>query len=399
MTTRAEKLATIMVNIKEAEHILLFTHRDPDADAWGSTQAVRELLVFAGKTPHCIYNFKDKVPSQAMRADPGISIYGPGLRSSRTEIDLAQYDYALCLDTSYSDHNITGFKFTSQPRLGVGTIDHHSRSDKAFEPKQDYNLPDACATCEIVYDLVPMLLKLNTGPEAPATLGQLPLLIRKKIASRLLPGVLDDIVGLTIPEKINHSNLAMLSDLKSIVGHRAFRRILTRSRTLSLIGSITPYAKYLKHKGANDADGNRYHIYLMSLPERFATKLRDNYASVITILEHYARNMCLKKSWRYGMFMMTIEKFDAAYSKFSARGPLIKDVFQGVRAHDHLFLSYGISGNSAMGGKIANDRMKAFPAGFMKSLKRELKTKHIKKYELDHILEARLQSLIEQPAA
>jgi|GEM_PF-3856725 len=399
MATREEKLDTILKNLLLSSGTLLFTHRDPDADAWGSTQAVRELLAYAGKKTHCIYTFKNKTPPKAMQNDAGITVYKPHDQQSGTEIDLEKYDYALCLDTSYSDHNITGFKFKSQPRLGVGTIDHHSRSDKALSPEQDYNLPDACATCEIVYTLVPRLLKLTRGTKTPAALDPLSPTLRKKIAGLLLPGILDDIVGLTIPEKITASNLAMLSHLKSIVGHAAFRRVLTRSRTLKLQGSILPYAKYLKHKAAKDLDGNRYHIYMLSLPHRFAAKLKNNYASVITILEHYARTMCEQKKWRYGMFVMTIEKVDPAYSKFSARGPLIKEIFQSIHTHDHLFLSYGISGNSAMGGKIANGKIASFPSDFMKSLKSELKLKKIKLHEPDPELGSRLHDLIENPAA
>ena len=95
------------------------------------------------------------------------------------------------------------------------------------------------------------------------------------------------------------------------------------------------------------------------------------------------------------MFVMTIEAFDPGYSKFSARGPLIKDVFQGIESPPGLFLSFGISGNTAMGGKIATVTLPSFQKAFIDHIKEELSTRSLQIPVLDPYLAGKLADLVD----
>ncbi|HNT30189.1 MAG TPA: DHH family phosphoesterase [bacterium] len=398
MIHHSKQLANVLKNIRESRSILLLTHQDPDADAIGSTRAMAMLLTLLRKKVQTVYVFqKTKPPRSRILSSRRIQVLRRTSTSPKPTIDLSAYDYALVLDTSYSDHNILGCKFELAPRLGVGTIDHHTRSDSSFFPEQDYNVTDAAATCEIIYTLIPEFLNAGTGKNTsdPAKLlAHFTPLQAQKIARALLPGILDDMVGLTVYEKINSQVLDILVSLKKTAGTDFFFRELRKTRTILFSGEIEPLTRYLSHQFARDRAGTKYELYFLELPGKFSAYMRKNSSAIVTLFEHYARTSCEKHGLHYGMFIMTVDKFDPRYIKFSARGPLIKPLFKINPLGHNLFLSFGISGNSAMGGRIAPAQKYTFKADFLSLITQSAKRRTIPLNGLDPHLKRRLHRLV-----
>lgn len=360
-------LQNIVKNIQQAENLLLFTHQNPDYDAYGSTAALHTLFLHLGKTSEVVYALHQ--PKLKPRIKVGVSTY-----NEKKTIDLSRYDYALCLDSSYGPKNILGLNFQGKPKLGVGIIDHHTRGESAYFPEQDANLPTASSTCEIIYNLIDEYL---------IPFQEIPSLLKLRLALYLLRGILDDMVGLTIVEKTNDHNLAVLRKLKTIVGSELYQKNLTKSRTLRLPVGVARFSKYLKHYLLQDETKSEFHGYLLSIPEEEAELFAQAYSSSLLLFDHYARMSCEKNGWQYGLFLLTIDGFETGMTKVSARGPIVKQVFRPIMQGDHPFVTCGISGESAFGGKVKIDEHPSFGTIFFRQLKISVRQQTLYSAEVD----------------
>ncbi|HDS11750.1 MAG TPA: hypothetical protein ENN77_02490, partial [Candidatus Wirthbacteria bacterium] len=187
------QLTQILRNIDNSKKILILTHQDPDADAFGSTRAISYSLQLISKKTTLIYvyyhrplrtfkpeetvlsadhpNAKKKLAT-LLKQDQLVLHY---LNPAGDELSISGdiFDYALILDTNYSDHSITGLIFESEPKKGVGSIDHHVRSHPIKNPDQDYNQPRKSSASEIVYQIIPQILNLHKKYSLPLDLSYL----------------------------------------------------------------------------------------------------------------------------------------------------------------------------------------------------------------------------------
>ncbi len=354
----APQLALIIQNIGAAENILLLTHQDPDSDAIGSTYSLYQVLQHLGKKPHLIYVLSH--PKRPL--PPAIPAKIINLRDEPAPtIRLANYDYALCLDCSYSTRQITGLIFAGLPRFGVGIIDHHSHHDPTFCPEQDYTLRSHSSTCEIIYDIVhdQLLSAKNLPPEIELSVNKL-----------LLRGMLEDMVGLTIAEKVYSSNLAILEKIKQTVAKSWFDQELRACRTLRLPIEITSYGKYFKRYLALDKSGKAISLYLLSIPQDKTVVFKKIYNQSILLFDHYARLSCLEHGDNYGILVLLMDNFEPDFVKISVRGAYTKLLFKPLIDRGY-FPSCGISGNSALGGKMhRRDSLKNIGTSLMAELKK-----------------------------
>lgn len=360
-------LNKIVDNIKKSQKILLFTHQNPDYDAYGATAALHTLFLYWGKDSTVIYFLNQ--PKLIPRIKNNVIIY-----SDKKTVDLSEYDYAICLDTNFSPNSILGLNFIGNSRLGVGTIDHHARLEFSNFADQDFNLPSSSSTCEIIYNIIDQHLE---------SFSSLPYFLRVRIALYLLQGILDDMVGLTIIEKTNEHNLAVLQQLKKIVGPDKYHKKLTQSRTLRLPADIAKYSSYLKHYLLVDKDKQEFHGYLLSIPEEKSQVFKKVYSQALLLYDHYARMSCEKVSNNYGIFVLVIAGFDLDIIKVSARGPLVKQLLSPIIKDQSIFLTCGISGNSAFGGRVNNQDFNRWGENFIKKLKEQASNTNLYSAEAD----------------
>lgn len=339
----SKPIKRITENLHQAGHILLLTHQDPDPDAIGSTMALKLLLEAQRKrvSLHYVISSPKALPPIAA----GILTYDKRVTSNIPKIQLGEYDYVLVLDTSFSLRHILGLEFEGTPVRGVGIIDHHTRTDETLYPEQDHTEPDKSSVCEILYDFIDQTLY---------PFAQQPTRLRRQVTKYLLHGMLDDMVGLLIPEKLSSHNLDILFTLKGYVGKKTFDQTLQLTRTLTLPNPLEQYAKFLSHTSYIDKLGHKYHLYLLQIPEGQAALFKRDYTNLLFLFEHYARTSCAKQGWQYGGFLLTIDGFAPGISKISARGSFMKQLFTPLLREKGLFLSAGISGDSAVGGKVTN---------------------------------------------
>jgi phosphoesterase RecJ-like protein len=154
----------IINQIKEAKHILLTSHSDPDGDAVSSLLAMGLALSYLDK----------KVTLYNSSPIPAVYRFLPSVERIVRRIKKAEtYDVALVLDCG--DLSRVGSAADTIKRIPVViNLDHHI-SNTGFGDIQLVD-PDACSTAEIVYRLIKAL-------NVP---------IDKKIATSLYTGILTD---------------------------------------------------------------------------------------------------------------------------------------------------------------------------------------------------------------
>lgn len=197
---------TILDAIKQAETILIVSHRQPDGDALGASLAMAHYLKSLNKTFFC---FNEHTPHYYFSYLPGLE----QISNDLNEIIKIDFDLMIILDSG--DLRRAGIhehlpKFKN--KLTIINIDHHD-SNEAFG---NYNLiiPEATATCEIIHDLLEEQY------------------ITKEIATCLLTGLITDTNGFTnnatTPKAINNASKLLLkgANLKQIVDYTLNHRPL-----------------------------------------------------------------------------------------------------------------------------------------------------------------------------
>lgn len=132
--------------------VLVTTHRHPDGDAVGAVLATARALRARGKivTPHT-----PDPPPAFLSFLPGVT------EITHTAPALSDVDLAIALD--HSELSRTGLRpQLLDARIPVIAIDHHATADR--QASLALIVPDAAATCEMLFALFPLLdLPLDAG--------------------------------------------------------------------------------------------------------------------------------------------------------------------------------------------------------------------------------------------
>lgn len=193
MTEIVQKIAPqILEEIKKAKSILLSCHLSPDMDSVGGSLAMMHVLEAMGKKVTVIQG--DSEVPMSFRGLPGFEKI---LNKNLFDIDLAQFDLFLILDTGGLERISRVAPVIFPPQLKTINIDHHATNNGFAQ----INLVDATypATCQILYDLF--------------TLWEVP--ITPEIAKCLIMGIYSDTGGFRFPVTTS-ATLAIAAHLAEI---------------------------------------------------------------------------------------------------------------------------------------------------------------------------------------
>ncbi len=159
---RREALARIRDALIDASNIVLTTHVNADGDGAGSEAALAAWLMGQGKrvrianpTPYPeLYNFL--LPNTAVLLNPGDADWSSALNAA---------DLFVVLDVS--EPKRLGRVAGAFRDKKIVLIDHHPPNEGAVQPIAGVQDPTACATGELIYDL---LVVAGTEPPWPAAI-------------------------------------------------------------------------------------------------------------------------------------------------------------------------------------------------------------------------------------
>ena len=150
-------------------NVIIFTHERPDGDAIGSVFALQKILKESGKTADVFF-------------DENLPVRYSFLVNKNTYIGKRRksHDYDICISLDCGNfERLDTFNKGSSLNIPILNIDHHP--DNTFFGKFNYINPKACATAEIIFDILTSENKRK---------------IKKDISNCLLIGILLDTGGL-----------------------------------------------------------------------------------------------------------------------------------------------------------------------------------------------------------
>lgn len=157
-------LDDILVEIKEAESIVILTHESPDGDAIGSSLAMKKILEKIGKIADVI------IPEI-----PRIYNFLPNINEVKKESNVEQYDLAIAVDCADLKRLSVREYFENSKR--TISIDHHG-SNKMFADLNFVN-PVSPACCEVLAGM----------------LGYYQIELDKEIGTCIMTGIITDTGG------------------------------------------------------------------------------------------------------------------------------------------------------------------------------------------------------------
>ncbi|HEX2627387.1 MAG TPA: DHH family phosphoesterase [Chitinophagaceae bacterium] len=190
-------ISDIFPLLTEPKKIAITTHQKPDADAMGSSLALRLFLEQFGHTVTVISptNWAGWVNWM-----PGVrDVVDFELQRQKAEAALDQADWLFCLDFNIFHRTKTMTDKLQQLHCTKILIDHHREPD---EPSFDYGISDTSksSTCEMIYDFITASRHAN--------------LITVSIAECLYAGIIGDTGSFRFPSA-TASVHTLVADLKS----------------------------------------------------------------------------------------------------------------------------------------------------------------------------------------
>ncbi|MDD5597592.1 MAG: bifunctional oligoribonuclease/PAP phosphatase NrnA [Victivallaceae bacterium] len=153
--------------LRKYDNFLIATHENPDGDALGSSFAMLEYLLLAGKKAELL--LPEAIPEKYRDFSPG------ACRNYASGLDWANYDFIIYLDTPIQKRAaLSELDFANIPLPGLN-IDHHP--DNMNYAKWNLVMPEAAAAAEIIF----MIFKAGAGAK-----------ITPNIAGLLLLGIIMD---------------------------------------------------------------------------------------------------------------------------------------------------------------------------------------------------------------
>lgn len=152
-----DKIERLRSFINEAETILLIGHLSPDGDAMGSTLAMREVLLAAGKNAYIV---TPDAPLQYLMFIPGSKeiICGKKYKEFTAEL-FGKADLILCMDfntPSRIDHLEPLLRSSKAKKV---LIDHHLGPEDFCDIEISY--PSECSTCMLTFRVIAQLGWMN----------------------------------------------------------------------------------------------------------------------------------------------------------------------------------------------------------------------------------------------
>lgn len=157
-------LDEILVEIKQAESIVILTHESPDGDAIGSSLALKKILEKIDKNADVI------IPEV-----PRLYSYLPNINDVKKESEIKQYDLAIAVDCA-DLKRLSAKEYFENSKKTI-SIDHHG-SNKMFADLNFVN-PVSPACCEVLAGM----------------LGYYQIEIDKAIGTYLMTGIITDTGG------------------------------------------------------------------------------------------------------------------------------------------------------------------------------------------------------------
>lgn len=157
-------LDEILVEIKEAESIVILTHESPDGDAIGSSLAMKKIVEKIGKNADVI------IPEI-----PRLYNFLPDINNVKQESNVEQYDLAIAVDCADLKRLSAREHFENSKK--TISIDHHG-SNKMFADLNYVN-PVSPACCEII----------------AAMMGYYEIELEKEIGTCIMTGIITDTGG------------------------------------------------------------------------------------------------------------------------------------------------------------------------------------------------------------
>ncbi len=140
--TKNNSLTEIVAAINSAKKVVIFSHYNPDSDAYGSSCGIYLTLKHLGRSVCCVNE------SGILDRDAFL----PGVSEVQTQIPAGDWDTAIVCDCG--DQNRVGDLFKTQLSrfANVINLDHHS-SNPHFGTL-NYVLPKASSTSEIIFEVL-----------------------------------------------------------------------------------------------------------------------------------------------------------------------------------------------------------------------------------------------------
>ena len=152
-----EKIEQLRNLISGADNILLTAHMSPDGDAMGSTLAMREVLLAAGKNVSVV---TPDSPLEYLMFIPGSKEIVSGRKYPDFAKELFEKaDLIICMDFNapYRVDNLEQLLLNS--KAGKVLIDHHTDPDDFCDLVFSY--PEECSTCMLTFRIISQLGWMN----------------------------------------------------------------------------------------------------------------------------------------------------------------------------------------------------------------------------------------------
>lgn len=146
---------SVLSKLKSAQKIALFTHRNPDPDAYGAVFGLKEILSDMGKTAEVF----------AVKNQPCNLDYIFPLDKLKTDFKAKDFDLAVILDLNSTGMIADCFVSELEKCKNIIIIDHHELKDEKRLTEKIFLKPNYAATCEIITEFAHKN-KLKINPDA-----------------------------------------------------------------------------------------------------------------------------------------------------------------------------------------------------------------------------------------
>lgn len=172
----------IVKAIKNAKNIAIISHINPDGDTVGASTALFRAIQMYGATP---YIFCDDTPKEKLQTLDYVENY--------QKYSCERFDLAIAVDCADAERMGEAISIFNRAK-NTASIDHH-KTNRGYA-KVNYINVNAAATCEIMYEVIRLLLGI----------------IEKDIASLLYTGLVTDSGGFTF-SSVTPNTMRVASEL------------------------------------------------------------------------------------------------------------------------------------------------------------------------------------------
>lgn len=238
--------------LHKLDNIIIFTHERPDGDAIGSVFALQKALKASGKIVDAY--FSENLPARHS-----------GLVNKNTYISKRRknHDYSVCISLDCGNfERLESFDKGKPLNIPIVNIDHHQ--DNTLFGRRNFVNPKACATAEIIFDIL-----ISSGKKEEIT---------KDIASCLLMGILLDTGGL----RFNNTNSNVLRKAANLIDLGAdYHSVIKSMYFTKPLGVMTLESDIVLEHMKITCNGKFAYAYLSEkLLDKHKTKYKDTEGTI-----------------------------------------------------------------------------------------------------------------------